>query len=394
MHLSETDLRAYHDGELPADHAARASSHLEECPSCRAGLAELQSQANRVQAALDVLAPATAQDARQTSERAWHAFEQKIQEKPAMTNPFLRFRAAWIGLAAVLIVALALSIPSVQALASSFLSIFRVQQVAVLPLDMTNIKDTRYDPSLGQTLGQILSDQVKFSRKPGKTQDVADASAAAKIAGFTPRLSSDPNQTLSRIAVQPGMAFEGTFDQSLAMQVLASMNKGSLSLPAGLDGAVIKVNVPDAITTAYGRCRYSNDPENVSASGSPALAIGDKCLLLVQLPSPTVDTPPDLPVTQLAEIGLQVLGTAPDKAAQIARSIDWTTTLVIPIPSGEVDSRTVTVDGQQASLMIQKTSGSSLNPGYSLVWANNGIVYAIVGTGDPENGIALGNSLK
>lgn len=311
-----------------------------------------------------------------------------------MSNPFLRFRAAWISLAAVVIVAIALSFPSVQALASGFLSLFRVQQVAVLPLDMTNIKDTRYDPTLGQTLSQILSDQVKFTRKPAKSQDVADAAEAARIAGFNPRLSSDPNQSLNRLMVQPGTAFEGTFNQELAVQVLQSLGKGSLSLPAGLNGAVVKVNVPDAISAAYGHCRFNTNPESVSAVGSSTISLGDKCLLLVQLPSPTVDTPPDLPVTRLAEIGLQVLGTAPDKAAQIAQSIDWTTTLVIPIPRGEMDSRTVTVDGVQASLLIQKSSGSGMVPGYSLVWAKNGMVYAIVGTGDPETGIALGNSLQ
>lgn len=394
MHLSEIDLRAYHDGELPADLRARAAGHLKECQSCQAGLAEIEMRAGRVNTVLDALAPLTAQDPRRTPERAWRTFEQQIQEKPSMKNPFLRFRAAFISLAAVLIVALALSFPSVQALASNFLSLFRVQQVAVLPLDITGIKDKRYDPTLGQTLSQIMSDQVKVTRKPAKAQDVADAAEAAKIAGFSPRLSSDPNQALTKLTVQPGMGFEGTFDQSLALQVLESLGKSDLKLPAGLNGAMIKVNVPDAISASYGRCRYSNDPENASATGGPSIGIGDKCMVLVQLPSPSVNTPPDLPVTQLAEIALQVLGTAPDKAAQIAKSIDWTTTLVIPIPSGEVDSRTVTVDGQQASLLTQKSSGSSLVPGYSLVWAKDGMVYAVIGSGDPQNGIDLGNSLK
>jgi hypothetical protein len=117
--------------------------------------------------------------------------------------------------------------------------------------------------------------------------------------------------------------------------------------------------------------------------------------LLVQLPSPTIDTPPDLPINKLAEIGLQVLGTAPDKAAQLANQIDWTTTLVIPVPRGEVNNQTVSVDGTDGTLISQQPSASNgMRNSYTLVWVKNGIVYGILATGDPTRGIALGNSLK
>ena len=396
MHLSEFETRAYHDGELPPAGAARAAGHLEQCPACQVQWTEMERRAGRVTAVLDVLAPSSAEVARGAAHarQAWQKFELQLQEKPSMSNLVLRFRALWIGLAAVIVVAIALSFPSVQALASGFLGLFRVQQVAVLPLDMTNIKDGRYDPTLGQAITQIISSQVKYTREPGKPQDVANPAEAARLAGFKPRLSSDSNQSISRLTVQPGMAFEGTFDQSLVLQVLKGVGKGDLTLPPGLDGAVIKVNVPDAITTAYGRCRYNTDPASSSASDEPSLDIGDKCLLLVQFLSPTVETPPDLPVNKLAEIGLQVLGSSPDQAARIAQSIDWMTTLVIPIPRGQMDSRTVTVDNEQGSLLVQRATETSMNPGYTLVWVKNGIVYAVIGGGDPAAGIALGNSLK
>jgi hypothetical protein len=113
------------------------------------------------------------------------------------------------------------------------------------------------------------------------------------------------------------------------------------------------------------------------------------------MPSPTVDTPPDLPIQKLAEIGLQVLGSAPDQAAKLANEIDWTTTLVIPVPRGQVNTQTISVDGSSASLISQLlTSGNGMRASYSLVWVKNGIVYGILGTGDPARGIALGNSLK
>jgi hypothetical protein len=395
MHPSENELRAYQDGQLPEAEQEHTAAHLAECSECQAALSGLATRAEQVNAALDALAPTPA-EARRTasSAAAWRKFEQKLQEKPSMSKRLARLRPLWIGLTLIAVLAVAFSFPSVQALASNFLRLFRVQQIAVLPLDMTNLKDARFDPTIGETISQVLSDQVKITRQPGQPHDLSGASQASQEAGFQVRLSSDPAQSLSRLMLQPGIAFEGTFNQALAETVLQSFGKGDLPLPAGLDGAVVKANIPDSVTAAYGKCRYNTAPESRSATGGETLGIGDKCLLLVQMPSPTVDTPPDLPINQLAELGLQVMGMAPDKAAQVASQIDWTTTLVIPIPRGEMDSQTVKVDGTDGTLLRQLSSDSSMAPTYSLVWVKNGIVYGILGSGDPARAVDLGNSLQ
>lgn len=395
MHPSENELRAYQDGELPETQRGLTAGHLAECGECRAALAGLAARAAQVNAALDALTPAPA-EARRTanSAAAWHKFEQKLQEKPSMSTRLARLRPLWIGLTLIAVLAVAFSFPSVQALASNFLRLFRVQQIAVLPLDMTNLKDSRFDPTIGETISQVLSDQVKITRQPGQPHDLSGASQASQEAGFQVRLSGDPAQSISRMMLQPGIAFEGTFNQALAETVLQSFGKGDLPLPTGLDGAVVKANIPDSVTAAYGKCRYDTAPESRSASGGPTLGIGDKCLLLVQMLSPTVDTPPDLPIAQLAQLGLQVMGMAPDKAAQVAGQIDWTTTLVIPIPRGEMDSQTVRVDGVDGTLLRQLSPDSSMAPTYSLVWVKNGIVYGILGSGDPARAVALGDSLQ
>jgi hypothetical protein len=406
MHLSEFDLRAYHDGELPAGQQAAAAAHLAHCPDCRAALAALAGRASRVHAALDALAPTSSEASRTTpSKAAWRTFEQRIQEKQPMSNRFARLRPLWIGLTVVAVLAIALSFAPVQAMASSFLQLFRVQQVTVLPIDLTSLKDNRFNPAVSQTISQFMTDQVKITRQPGKSHQESDVSAASKDAGFQVRLGSSADLPLSRIMFEPGIAFEGTFNQALAEKILQGMNKGNLQLPAGLDGAVIKANIPDAVTAAYGSCRFSNDPEAQSVTGSDAVSVSDNCLLLVQLPSPTVDTPPDLPVEKLANIGLQALGMSPDQASKVASSIDWTKTLVIPVPSGQVNSQTVSVDGVDGTLLTQapnaRVGTDSREPNmplsrstYTLVWVKNGIVYGIMGAGDTAKGIGLANSLK
>ena len=431
MHLSEFDLRAYQDGELPAAAQAAADAHLEQCPVCRAELAAIAARASQVHAALDVLALTPAEAARQTpSKAAWQTFQQRIQqEKPTMSNRFARLRPLWIGLTVIAVLAIALSFSPVQALASSFLQLFRVQQVAVLPIDITSLKDNRFSPTVGQTISQILSDQVKITRQPGQAHDEPNAAAASKDAGFSVRLSS--TTTASRLMFEPGVAFEGTFNTALAEQVLKDLGKSDLQLPAGLDGAVIKANIPDAIAAAYGTCRFDEEAGSLSTTGSPTTGVNDNCMLLVQVLSPTVDTPPDLPVTKLAEIGLQVLGMDSAQASKIANSIDWTNTLVIPVPSGEMNSQTVSVDGVSGTLLTQtagatmfggsvtaksitgrqvpgepqittKQSGApdpdmqipSAHPTFTLIWVKNGIVYGIMGTGDTAKALSLANSLQ
>ena len=392
MHLNENDLRAYHDGELPQAQQSAAAAHLAECSACQAELQALAARAAQVRAALQTLAPSAAVQPA-TSHAAWHKFEDRIQEKTPMSKTIARLRPLWALITLIAVLAVALSFPSVQGLASNFLRLFRVQQVTVLPLDMTSLKDARFDPTVGQAISQAFTDQVKITRQSGKPVEVSDAAQASQKAGFAVRLSTDASQTLSRLNVQPGVAFEGTFDQALAESILETMGKSSLKLPAGLNGAVIKANIPDAVTAAYGQCRYNPNPESNTATGGQSLSIGDNCLMLVQLPSPTVDTPPDLPVAKLAEIGLQVLGVAPQRAAQLANQIDWTTTLVIPVPTGEVNTQTVSVDGVSATLISQPATTNGLRSSYTLVWVKNGIVYGILGSGDSARGIALGNSL-
>lgn len=394
MHLDDNHLRAFLDGELPRPVQRAAAVHLAECTACQAELAVIKNRAAQVHAALQSIAPNPGMAHPGSTRAAWRIFEQRIQEKKSMSKAYARFRPVWALLTLGLVLVVSLSFPSVQALASNFLRLFRVQQVTVLPLDMTSLKDARFDPTIGQTISQALSQQVKITRQAGKPVEVPDAAQAAKLAGFNVRLNPTPALALSRLSVQSGMAFEGSFDQALAEQLLQDLGKGNLILPAGLNGAMIKVNIPNAVTAAYGQCRYTSESDKAGATGGPSIGIGDNCLLLVQLPSPTIDTPPDLPLTRLAELGLQVMGTSPSKAAQIAAQIDWSTTLVIPIPRGEMNSQTVAVDQVSGTLLTQVASSNGYKNTYTLVWVKNGIVYGLLGSGDPARGLDLVNNLQ
>jgi hypothetical protein len=124
--------------------------------------------------------------------------------------------------------------------------------------------------------------------------------------------------------------------------------------------------------------------------------VPSNCVTLVQLASPTVNTPPGVDLGQVGEAMLELLGLSPAEAQHFAQTIDWSSTLVIPLPTDAASFRDVTVDGAQG-VLIQSNPRSSGGPNtthYTLFWAKSGKVYSLSGTGDASRGVELANSLR
>ena len=177
-------------------------------------------------------------------------------------------------------------------------------------------------------------------------------------------------------------------DRGLAQSVLNEAGRGDLQLPASLDGATIAVDIPSAVTAAYGNCPKA---EGSDEPGSPGRRFAT-CVVLAQIPSPTVTTPPDLDVTALAHIGLQLTGMSADEARAFSETVDWASTLVVPIPRNGAVYTQVPVDGVTGYL-IQRPPDDA--PQYALLWVKDGVIYAIGGLGsDTASALAMANSLK
>jgi hypothetical protein len=116
----------------------------------------------------------------------------------------------------------------------------------------------------------------------------------------------------------------------------------------------------------------------------------------VQLASPTVSTPPGADISQVGEAFLQLLGLSPAEAQHFAQTIDWSSTLVIPLPQDAASFRDVTVDGVPGVLIQSnpRASGGPRYAHYTLFWEKNGTVYSLSGTGDPTRAAELANSLR
>lgn len=393
MHIEDGQLRAIVDGEKPGETQAE---HLAGCPECQARLAGLRSRARRVDERLAFLSPTQELPAGSPSGRyALTRFKSKLSNDKETQSMFQRLfntrsRYLWAGIAAALVLALVFSFPPVGAWAGQFLGLFRVQQVAVIPVDYSGMQSLAGDSALGQQISQLLSSSMTMTQKPGSPQAAADAAQASQMAGFTVRLPGQP-ASAPKLMVQGSAAFQLVVDRAKAQALLNEAGRSDLKLPASLDGAKISVKIPSGVTASYGDCPAPSEADGMGLNGSKGRRYAN-CTVLAEIPSPTVDTPPDVDFKQLAEIGLQFTGMSAEQASQFSQSVDWTSSLVIPIPKNASTYQQVSVDGVTGTLIQRPVDDA---PQYVLIWVKSGTIYAISSLGsDSAKAIDMANSLK
>ncbi len=385
-HLNDGQLRAALDQALDQEE----SRHLEGCAACQQRLSVVQTQSYRVKNSLAFLADEP-QGAVPPAHLALAQLYERdhIQKENSMLKKLFNSTIFRIGLAFALILAIVLSVPSTRAMADQLLNLFRVQQVTVVPIDFTGMQQLSGDSTLGKQISQLLSSSIVMTKKPTDPVKAADASQASQLAGFNVRLPQ--GQTPSQISVQSGAAFTFKVDRARAQALLDEAGRSDLVLPASIDGANISVNIPAGVSVGYGNCpQPTGEGSPMGLNGSSRRQYGD-CVLLAEIPSPTVDAPADVNVEQLAQIGLEFTGMSSEQAAAFAKTVDWTSSLVIPIPKNAATYEQVQVDGVMGTL-IQRAPDDA--PQYALIWVKNGIIYAIGGLGsDSQKAIQIANSL-
>jgi hypothetical protein len=306
-----------------------------------------------------------------------------------MFKRWFSFSAVRFGTAALVIVALVLAFPGTRALAGELLKLFRVQQVQVVPVDFTGLEQLTGDGNLGNQFTELVSSSIDMQKKPGDPVAVASAEEASQLAGFTVRLPAD--RTPSQINVTDSAAFTLTMDRAKAQALLDEAGRGDLVLPASADGARISVQIPASVSVAYGTCPKPGDGVHGNTEQSATEARYPDCVILAQIPSPSVNAPADLDIDALARIGLEFTGMTPEEAAEFTSTVNWTSTLLVPIPRNASIHEQVNVDGVTGTL-IQRPSDEG--PQFALLWVKDGIVYAISGLGNnSQQAIEMANAI-
>lgn len=304
--------------------------------------------------------------------------------KRLFSFPIVRF-----GAAAALILALLLAFPGTRALADELLNLFRVQQVTVIPVDFTGMKQLTGNDALGKQLSQLISSSIDMTQKPGEPTAASDAAQASQLAGFSVRLPE--GKAPSQIYVTGAAAFTATVAREKAQALINEAGRSDLVLPASIDGAKISVNIPASVSVGFGTCPKPQADETKSEDHRiPGRRFPD-CVMLAEIPSPTVKAPADVDVAQLAQIGLEFTGMSREEAAAYTSTVDWTSTLVVPIPKNAATVQQVSVDGVTGTL-IQRPADDA--PEFALLWVKDGIVYSFSGLGtNSQQAIDLANSL-
>ncbi len=110
---------------------------------------------------------------------------------------------------------------------------------------------------------------------------------------------------------------------------------------------------------------------------------------LVQTESPLVEYPEGLDPALLGQALLQVLGMNADEAARLAQNIDWTSTLLLPIPQDFASFSEVTVGGVSGLALTSLDGDRSV-----IMWQQEGIIYLLNGPGSTGELVSLANSLR
>jgi hypothetical protein len=180
-----------------------------------------------------------------------------------------------------------------------------------------------------------------------------------------------------------------TIDREKAQALIDGAGRTDLVLPEAIDGAEISVSIPATVSASFGTC-----PNPDLEGGEDPYDMGEMypdCIVLTQMTSPMVSVPEGVDMTQLAQIALEFSGMSSEEAAVFAASVDWATTLVVPIPRDVTTHSEVSVDGV-TGVLIQRTAEDS--PEYLLMWVKDGILYAIADVGeDTAPAFALAESL-
>ena len=381
-HLTEGELRASLDGELD-DNLLR---HLDACAECQAQLNQLKQAHLRIVNRLAFLTPGT--EPVPSARSAWNRFTSQYlkQKETSMLRKWFSFPVVRASAIAVVAITLLMAFPTTRALAGQLLNLFRVQQVEVLSIDSTGLENLTGNEALGSQLSKLISDSTVVTDEPGEPVAVANAEEASTSAGFTVRLPAD--SASSKIYVTDSSAFALTVDRTKAQAFIEAAGRSDLVLPQAIDGAKIEVSIPATVNAAFGTCPelQTSQPQVEGPRGSYP-----DCIVFTQMRSPLVNAPDGVDMAQLAQLGLEFTGMSREEAAAFTSTIDWTSTLVIPIPRNAATYTDVSVDGVTGKLIVRESNHS---PEYALLWVKDGIVYAISGTGeDTSSAFEIANTL-
>ena len=296
--------------------------------------------------------------------------------EPARATP--RWRVAFAGAMALAAFAALFMLPAVRATAQQVLDLFRVRDFAVVTIDanrMEQLKAQNFD------VKSLLGAHVEKLIEPGPPQGFTSIEAATAAAGFAPvRPTELPRGLrLDSVYVRGEARQRVTVDTQPLRDMMAALDIRDLTVPPGLDGQQVTIYVPRVMAQ-----KYRNDRRLKVA--------------FIQANSPEVGLPPGVDLARFGEIGLRVLGLKPAEANRLAHSIDWRSTLLVPVAANASTFQLITVNGARGLYLensdTHSKSGEDDTPGAVVLWSREGKIYALAGDLDHAGLVAMAESVR
>jgi hypothetical protein len=398
-------LRARLDGELAGTELTEVNQHLAACADCGARFERLSAETARTADLLTTLAPVGNDPAfnpavayAQFRSQFGTADEPKVSWITRLFAP--RWRPAWGLSAGAVVVAMLVGVNPVRTWAQRVLAMLRVQKIAVVTIDPTTLMIGREPDSRPYKLiNQFMADNVVVTMDPGKPDIVPSVTKAAQLAGY-PISTIGSLGAPQSIEINGETAFQMTINRDRIVMLLDEVGRSDIRIPESANGALIAVHIPKTVISMYGDCPARR---TISDTQSQAEALAERkmermasmnntnCTYLVQAPSPTVSVPPELKMAEIAEAALQLAGMSPSEAHSFCQTVDWSSTMVVPIPRNTSSYETVSVDGVEGTLITETLSQGNR---YSLLWIKNGVIHSLTGQGNSSDALTLAASLR
>ncbi|UCG26303.1 MAG: hypothetical protein JSW55_10080 [Chloroflexota bacterium] len=251
-----------------------------------------------------------------------------------------------------------MSFPGVRAVASDFLGLFRVQKFTPISISAEQLALLEDVAESG-----LYPGEVEFFEEPSEpvlVDSLAEAEAAAGWGASGTNQLGEPDA----IYVIGGASGRLTIDVENARALMGLAGADPELIPDSLDGADVDVTVYPAISQNW-----------------------DDGVVLVQSPSPLVEYPEDVNVAALGQALLEVLGMEPEPARRLADSIEWTNTLLLPIPESIASFNEVQI-GASSGLALTSLDGQNA----AVLWESQGMVFVLSGL-DAEELVGIANSV-
>lgn len=400
-------LRAHLDDELGGTELAELSQHLASCANCRRRFEKLSAEKAQTGGLLTTLAPGgdvTAINPEVAYSRFRRQFGASDERETFLISRLFapRWRPAWGLAAGAVVVAVLVGVSPVRTWAQRVLAMLRVQKIQVVTIDPTTLMSSNEPDSRPYKLvNQFIADNVVVTMDPGKPKPVPDSAKAAQLAGYPVR-SIGSLGAPQRIEVNGETAFQMTINRDRIEMLLDEVGRSDIRIPESANGALIAIHIPKTVISMYGDCPAPHG-HTISDTQSRTEALAERkmermasmyntnCTYLIQAPGPTVSMPPELKMPEIAEAALELAGMSPSEAHSFCQTVDWSSTMVVPIPRNTGSYETVSVDGVEGTLITETLSQGSR---YSLLWIKNGVIHSLSGHGNSSDALALAASLR